>query len=503
MDLTPHPPTRFDIRSFGAVGDGTTLNTRAIQAALDACAAAGGGVVEVPPGVYLSGTLWLRSHLELHLCHGATLKASPHREDYNPDNAFAQNRSTPLEKTSAGHFLLAVEVKNVAITGGGTIDGNEEAFRGPLFAGPLPEPVFESGEWRPGQMVYFCESSDVSVRNVRLINGPYWHLFLHGCQNVTVEGLYIHVDRRTRNGDGIGLDCCRNVTVSNCNVDTSDDCITVRASGHSLMASPALSENIAVTNCLFRSRTCAVRIGVGDGTIRNVVFSNIVARDVMSGIHFNGKYTPASPGVEIENIRFHQFSISGRVALHLTVGFEGVKAIRDLYFSHIHAVCDAPSYIGGAPGNPIRRLHFHHLHFRMRGGEANTPDALSPYARYAKAQSFSARALGMPHAVVMEWAESVDFHDLKLEWEELTGLWQQAFLCMESRDLSFRGVRVAPAPHPSRPAVFSFRETQEVAFEHCTALKGTEVFATFEGDCSWQAFGNDLSRAAEAFRDIS
>ncbi len=464
---------------------------------MDACAAAGGGTVEVPAGVYLSGTLWLRSHTHLHLSPRATLKASPRREDYNSDDAFPQNRVSVLEKTSGAHFLLAIQVSDVAITGEGTIDGNEAVFRGPLI-GDLPEPVFGPSQWRPGQMVYFCEASDIVLRGVNLKNAPYWHLFLHGCRNIRIDALTINIDRRTRNGDGIGLDCCRNAAVSNSLIDTSDDCITVRASGHALTQTQAVSENITVTNCVLRSRTCGVRIGVGDGTIRNVVFSNITARDVQSGIHFNGKYTPASPGVEIENVRFNQFSISGKVAFHLTAGLEATKAIRDIFFSNINAVCDSTSYLGGAPGHRITGIHFDNIHLKMKGGSNNTPDSPTPYTRYGKAKTFSARALGMPHAFVMEHAERIDFHNMTVEWGTTDGPWVNTFHCIECSDLSFRDVRVEATTAQPGGAVFLLRQTEGVTFRNCVATRGTAVFAELIDSPMEQirCSGNDLSLAA-------
>ena len=118
----------FDITQFGAVGDGCGNCTEAIQKALDRCAAAGGGTVCIPPGVYLSGTIYLHSHIRLEIQKGAVLKAIPDRSCYNREDFSPQNSASVNEKTDGTHLIAAVNVEDVAISGGGVIDGNREAY---------------------------------------------------------------------------------------------------------------------------------------------------------------------------------------------------------------------------------------------------------------------------------------------------------------------------------------------------------------------------------------
>ena len=118
----------FNILDYGAVSDGKTLNTKAIQEAIDACHASGGGKVVVPAGTFKTGTVWLRSGVELHLEMNATLLASDNMDDYNDLDAYEQNYSVPYEYWVGKHLIIAHEVENVAITGFGTVDGNCYAF---------------------------------------------------------------------------------------------------------------------------------------------------------------------------------------------------------------------------------------------------------------------------------------------------------------------------------------------------------------------------------------
>lgn len=465
----------YNIRSYGAVGDGETLDTESIQQAIEACAREGGGTVLVPRGVWLTGTLWLRSHVHLHLEHGSVLRGSPNAEDYNADDAFPQNSTIPMEHVSGAHLLIALEVENVAITGEGTIDGNEQAFRGELLEPqphwPLQEPVFGPAAWRPSQMVYFVESRDILVRGIHLRNAPFWNLLFHGCENVRVESLAIRVDRRTRNGDGVGIDCCRNVTVTNCLMDTSDDCITVRANGRKLLHTPALTENIAVSNCVMRTRTCGVRIGVGTGVIRNVVFTNMVATDMQSGIHITGKYTPASPGVLVENVRFSNFSIRARVAIHIASGYGATKPVRSVFFTNIDAETDGTSYIGGSPECPAEDIHFDNVRLRVHGGRKNDPNRESPYVIYSRAQSYSGRAIGMPYAFYLEYARNIQFDRFRVEWERIDGVWTHTFYSRDCQELGFHNIRTALPATEQAAAVVYLERTGDSLVKGC-ALAG-------------------------------
>lgn len=231
------PSSFISICDSGAAGDGLTLDTAAIQRAIDACHAQGGGTVVVPPGTWLTGTIFLKSHVTLHMASGATLLGSTRREDYNADDIFPENPVFSQENVTGAHLIIAYRAHDVAITGEGTIDGNSAAFFEPL---PPEETTttyrmktrnFPIRDWRPGQMVFFCRCTNVSVRDVSLINATYWTLLLLGCRGVQVRGLRITNPPQTQNGDGLDIDCCQEVTVSDCLIHSGDDAITLR--GHS------------------------------------------------------------------------------------------------------------------------------------------------------------------------------------------------------------------------------------------------------------------------------
>ncbi len=363
-----------NVKDFGAKGDGISKDTEAIQQAIDA-----GGMVLFPPGTYLSGTLYLKSNGGLFLEPGAVLLASPDLTDYNSDDAFSQNNVCSQERVTGAHFILAVEQENIVITGGGRIDGNRQAFYG------TPEPPtaeaseekfsderFLSGK-RPGQMIVFCECNHIQIRDVELFNAPYWTCFIHGCTDVQVRGLHILNDQRTRNGDGIDIDCCQRVTVSDCVIDSGDDCITLRGNDRRLKVKRPC-EYITVSNCVLHTNCNAIRIGVGSGTIRNAVFSNIVVHDSVNGICIVSNYSenPAA-GALIENIQFENIRLDCQrpfLILSCVCGpaaFPPAKEIRNIFFRSITGTCSAPPLVCGSQGQGVHDISFSSIHFFYRG----------------------------------------------------------------------------------------------------------------------------------------
>ncbi len=346
----------FNVRDFGAVGDGTAKDTAAIQKAVDAASESGGGRVLLTPGTYLSGTIDLKSNIDFHLMAGAILLGSPDKEDYNAADFCPQNRVFPSDFMSGAHLIVAVERENVAITGSGRIDGNGRAFlKDPESDRFLPK---HKVVWRPAQMIFFCECRNVKIRDVELFNTPYWTCFLHGCEDFLIDGVRIKNRLDTANGDGLDIDCCQRGLVSNCNIESGDDCITLRANEEPLKKKRPC-ENIAITNCVLKSSCQAVRVGVGNGKIRHCTFSNLAIHDSNVGLNFHSSYSPNSPGTTIENIRFENIVMSVQTPLTMTLGHAAAETkIRNISFRGISGICRSVSPVGGKPENKLIHISF-------------------------------------------------------------------------------------------------------------------------------------------------
>lgn len=285
----------FNIMDYGAKNDGITLSTVAIQSAIDACFSAGGGRVTVPAGVFITGSIFLKSNVELHLCHGSLLKASENLDDYNSIDAYEQNYSWPPEEWVGKHLIIAVECENVAITGSGIVDGSASAF--------YEEPIQNSGNcWRegfamakdkeklrPGQLICFIESNHVTVRDITVREATCWSLYLYGCEYVTVSGIKVFNKPYYANTDGIDIDCSRMVTVTGCLIETGDDAITLRCAG-SKLKKVRPCEYVTVSNCVLSTSCCGFRIGVGSGIIRHARISNVVVRRAGVALHYQTSY---------------------------------------------------------------------------------------------------------------------------------------------------------------------------------------------------------------------
>lgn len=362
-----------NITDFGAVPDGITRNTAAIQKAIDAAAADGGGRVIVPAGVFLTGTLRLRDHIDLHLEPGAVLLASTDLTDYNPLDEYPRNWSYPREGWQGHHLILAIGLKNVSVTGRGEINGNGNHFYPPP---PDSIPPRNNYAWsygfrmdrkriRPGQLMVFCECRNVLVSGVTLRDATCWSCYMLGCQDVVIDRLIVRNPPDFANTDGIDIDCCRNVMVSNCNIDTGDDAVTLRGCEEHL-GRPFPCENISISNCILASSVCGFRIGVGSGTIRNASISNIVIRRAGTGVLLQSSYSAGS-GVDIydltvSDIRFDHTAHPVRIC----AGFPDTTAqIHHVVFSGLYGNCFANIAVVGQKNARPHDISFERCSFHV------------------------------------------------------------------------------------------------------------------------------------------
>lgn len=354
-----------NIKDYGAVGDGVTLDTNAIQAAIDA-----GGMVYIPKGTYRTGTLYLKSNGGLHLAHGAVLIGSHERADYNADDFCPQNRVFKEEWATGAHLITAVEQENIVIEGYGVIDGQGDFWMNESKTNEgWPDPEnrdYAPNEDRPAQMIFICECKNVRIKDVNIVNGPFWHLFFHGCEDVFVRGLNIRGDRPRWTNDGIDVDCCSRVTISDCMIDVGDDALTIRANNEPLLHNGGRCENIMVTNCILRSaRDYGMRIGVGDGVISNCTFSNLnIEAPNICGIGIMSRWSPESKYVtSMERLIFSGCNIKSRIPFDIFVANDDIPLkkpcfIRNISFSNMIMQISESGRLKGTKDIPIENVSF-------------------------------------------------------------------------------------------------------------------------------------------------
>jgi polygalacturonase len=239
------------------------MDNLTIQQRIDACHAQGGGVAMVPPGEHVCGTLYLRSNVELHLPAGACILGSQNPADYPCE---ARNASELLHRSRS--LIVAEGATHVAITGYGMIDG-----RGTPEAFPAVRPGDELV--RP-MLMRFTDCRNLHLRDVQLRNSASWGCHFINCDQVRVEGIAMD-SRLNRNNDGLDLDGCRDVFISNCRLVTGDDAICPKSTHRA-------TENLVVTNCILTSNTAAFKLGTSSaGGFRNITLANCVFRDCKMG----------------------------------------------------------------------------------------------------------------------------------------------------------------------------------------------------------------------------
>lgn len=225
-----------DIRQRGAVGDGRTLCTKAIQEAIDRCAAEGGGTVRVPPGQWLTGTVYLASNVTLEVEEGATLLGSQNREDYRTARPGSDFRYAAI--------LAGAKLENVTIRGSGTIDGQGAAFR-------------DKSQLRP-KNIYFEGCRNVTIEGVRLRNAGCWMQHYRDCDGLSIRKIDVF-NHAAYNNDGLNVDSCRNVVIEDCRVDSDDDGIVLK----SLSLDPC--RNVAISRSTVSSHCNAIKLGTESG----------------------------------------------------------------------------------------------------------------------------------------------------------------------------------------------------------------------------------------------
>lgn len=273
-------PTIFDPRQFGAKGDGRALDSPAINAAIDACTGAGGGVVYVLPGTYRCGVVVLKTNVTLYLEAGATILGSTNIADYALPSGSAFKG-----EAEQNHLIFAKDAENVTLRGPGRIDGQGSTFWKQSDKPPLPPSeswadVIAHG-WapngrRPSPMLEFVDCNWLRIEDLRIEGAASWTMRAVNCEQVFVRGVSVKNPNYGPNTDGLDITGCSNVFVSDCSIDTGDDAICIK-SENPYGTQPLLNKNILVTNCVLTTCCNGFKLGTTtQGGFENITFSNSV-----------------------------------------------------------------------------------------------------------------------------------------------------------------------------------------------------------------------------------
>jgi len=364
-----------DIKTMGAVGDGICCNTEVIQKSIDMVAASGGGTVVIADGIYKTGTIELRSNVELQLAATGTLLGSERVEDYPERDGLQHVETSMLARYRNACLIYAEDCCNIAITGSGKIDCNGTSFV-ERICGDLEE--WTGWEYKridaptPPRVVFFAGCTNVKIEDITMVNQPSgWSYWIHDCDYVTFDKCKILAEVQYPNNDGIHINSSRNVTISNCMITCGDDCIVVRANNASLKENK-VCEKVTVTNCNLTSYSGGIRIAWrSDGVIRNCAFSNLVMTDTTIGISIFlpvqvDRSLHSDQGREdtlIENLLFSNIVMDGIYGRPIKVYIGQTPEtrcheIRNLYFQNIRARGLEFPYLKGRSDCKLRNIYF-------------------------------------------------------------------------------------------------------------------------------------------------
>jgi polygalacturonase len=388
----------FNIKDYGATGDGHTLDTKGINNAIAACVKAGGGTVLVPPGTFVTGTFRLFSNINLFLSPGAVILASENEDNYLLQTDYGFSGSGAGGKRLG--IIFADHADNVSITGPGIIDGNAAAFmymdsvqvsseqdwkytrQGKDFMKPAKgnreAPVMWKGDWinRPGTQIIFHACKKVMVRDITIRNANDWTFDLNACDNVKVLGITIDNDARVPNSDGIDMYDSNHVTVADCDVRVGDDGMAVIS-----------TSNLTVTNCSFYSRSSGIRIGYNafnNNDSGNLLFDNIRIYGSNRGIGIFQRQKG-----NISNILFSNMIIDTRLypsewwghgePIHISalpgIGSKEVGTISNVRFTNIIAKGEEGIVIYGSDESIIRDISFDNIQLTITKGDFTAVNA--------------------------------------------------------------------------------------------------------------------------------
>ncbi len=437
----------YDVREFGATGDGETRETDAIQAALDDCAETG-GTIRFPPGEYLTGPLRIGDRTTVHLENGATLRFV---EDFD---AFptVESRWEGWDQFGFHPCLFVANASNVEITGRGVIDGSGEHWwqyrdrPADEYPERLRERVAEfdarndlqddvsSFTLRP-PLLQIYDSEHVSVSGVTLKNSPFWNTHVVYSEDVTITDVKIVNPEHAPNGDGIDIDSSRNVRISDTFINAGDDAICLKSGKDEqgrAVGEPA--ENIAITNCTVKHGHGGVVIGSETaGDVRDVTVSNCTFTDTDRGIRIKSQ---RGRGGVVEDLRFDTIVMRDVACPFVINGY---------YFTPIDS--DPEPVDEGTP--MVRNVHFHNISARnveSAGFFAGLPEQRFEDITFDDVRIDATRSL---EATDLDPAMADDYEQ------------RHGFFCKSMSDVSFADVRVRV---PDSPAL-RFEETDLVAID--------------------------------------
>jgi polygalacturonase len=368
----------WDPYSFGAKGDGKTMDTKSIQAAIDNCYNEGGGTVYLHNGTFLSGTIYLKDNITLHIETGAILRGSDNPEDF--PSTPSKYPSITGEMVTHKMFVYAEDVKNITVCGRGTIDGRGDDL---VLKAPYLSPSFSA---RP-RILNFRGCENIMIRDITLYNSGSWVQLYQSCKNIVIDGITVDsrenkdIEKqrydtvRGRNTDGLDILDCRFVRISNCYINSGDDAIVLKSESPDENCS-----DITITNCIFSSNASGIKTGTDSaGTFKDITISNCTVFDTrcdaISLLTVDGA---GMERINVSNILCRNVKgsaimvrLGNRNTLYRKNATSKKGFIRDVIIENIQGTRISPDFgcsITGLKDQPVENIVIKNINLEFEGG---------------------------------------------------------------------------------------------------------------------------------------
>lgn len=477
----------FNVAQYGAVADGVTLDTAAIETAVDACHRSGGGRVLVPAGRYLVGTVRLKSNVTLELAAGATLLGSTDKAHY-----------------SQRAVVYADGQENIALVGRGVIDGQGGH---PVYR---PENPYNGLPGRPF-LVQTIGCTKLKVEGITLRDGATWAFRCDACDDVFINDLTIH-SRVNANNDGIDLVDCQKVRLANCALDCGDDALCLKSE------SERGCQYITITNCVIKSESNAIKFGTASvGGFRDVAISNCVLHDTrLSGIALEAVDGGAIERVAISNITMR--NVNGGIFLRLGKRRgETPSVLRNVVIANVEATgigCWRPDEsaayyketrdpliglsLAGLPDHPIENVVLRNVRLRFQGGGTTQDAARELEEKPAAYPEYSMFGVTPAYGFYCRHVRSIHFSDVTLESEIADS--RPPLFFDDARDITVSGLDAMAGPDAC--ALIRLRRVNGVFLYGSRPRAAETGFLSVDGEQNEgiAIIGNDLSRLKAVVR---
>jgi polygalacturonase len=489
----------FNITQFGAIPDAKTLNTQAIQKAIDTCATLGGGCVLIPKGTFLSGSFKLKSGVELHITEGGILLGSTQHKDYSKD----------IPEAWYG-FILAHNQHDISITGKGIIDGQGQALSKDVIRlwleGAFPDAIKydeklreknrPNERFRP-QIIIFQNCKNVKIEGITLKNSACWVQTYINCSDLSIKNIKVE-SMAYWNNDGIDIVDCRNVHISNCNINSADDAICLKS-----FDKKGGCENVLIENCTMRSSASALKLGTSSyGGFRKITARNLTVFDTYrSAIALECVDGGILKDINITHVKAQNTGNAIFIKLGKRLSFRPIGSIENIKISNIEVEIPnkkpdkgylfegpvdtltynlLPVSIVGLPNFYIKNVVLENINITYAGGGKpeiahvsldsldKIPEQTAAYPEFQMFGELPAWAFYARHT------EGVVFKNIKLVLKEKD--YRPAFVLDDVKGLSFNKINI---PSDGIIPPFALKNTELITFKRINSPKKDKTSLIF------------------------